>query len=168
MDKEKEDNQDDSGDPFKAIGVEELNPKKLLDEIENENNHSHDVNELNTIEDLPGFLKTSKLSDEELMEVLSRFLLQDDVTLKQYGAVYDKTGFDGVKEIKELPLIEEERNTIRAKSAATVYVSVYRLSISRSLKNLKFKITISWEFKKPLRTLRTGEFIELCLLITKI
>lgn len=104
------------------LGVDELNPKKLLEELDNENNKSAKTDQLNTIEDLPGFLKSSKLSDEELMEVLSRFLLQDDINLKQYGAVYDRTGFDGIPEIKELPLIEEQRLAIRAKSSAIVYI----------------------------------------------
>ena len=79
---------------------------------------------LNTIEDLPQFLKSSKLSDDELMEVLSRFLLQDDIALKQYGAIYDQTGFDGLKnEVKELPVFEDDRNIIKAKSAANIFVS---------------------------------------------
>lgn len=111
-----------TNDPFQILGVENLDPKKLLEDIDKENKAKNEVNELNTIEDLPGFLKTSRLSDEEVMEVLSRFILQDDVILKQYGSVYDKTGFDGIPEIKELPIYEEDRLLTRAKSAAIIFV----------------------------------------------
>lgn len=111
-----------NNDPFQILGVANLDPKKLLEDIDKENKAKEEVSELNTIEDLPGFLKTSKLSDEEVMEVLSRFLLQDDVTLKQYGSVYDKTGFDGIPEIKELSLYAEDRLATRAKSASIIFV----------------------------------------------
>lgn len=98
----------------------------MLEEIDNENKKKSQTNTLNTIEDLPNFLKESKLSDDELMEVLSRFLLQDDMNLKQYGAVYDKTGIDGISnEVKELPIFEEERNVLKAKSAANIFVRVF-------------------------------------------
>lgn len=105
------------------IGIDELNPKKLLEDIDKESKKKLQQNELKTIADLPDFLKTSKLSDEELMEVLSRFLMQDDINLKKYGAVYDMTGFDGVKEsFKELPADQDQRNQIKGRSAATIFV----------------------------------------------
>lgn len=121
-DKDKND-KDHTNDPFHALDIEELNPKKLLEEIDSENKPKEkEIKELNSIQDLPQFLKNSKLSDEEIMEVLSRFLLQDDYNLKQYGAIYDKTGFDGIPGISDLPIYENERYLNRANSAASIYV----------------------------------------------
>jgi hypothetical protein len=101
----------------------------LLD-IDNESKKKYEQNELNSIEDLPDFLKTSKLSDEELMEVLSRFLMQDDINLKKFGAIYDMTGYDGVKDsFKELPADQDQRNQIKGRSAATLFVIYYKFII---------------------------------------
>lgn len=118
----KKDENKDSDDPFKAIGIPELNPKEILEEIERDNLKSKLSQDLNTIEDLPTFIKTSLISDEEIMETLSRFLLRDDINLKPYGAIYDKTGHDGVESITELPIYLNERSQVRAKSSAILYV----------------------------------------------
>ena len=136
--KNDKDNKDDTSDknPFAVIGIDELNPKKLLTEIENENKKKYHQNELNSIEDLPEFLKTSRLSDEELMEVLSRFLMQDDINLKKFGAIYDKTGFDGCdNSIKELPADQDQRNQIKARSAASLFVNYNKLYNNNNLHN---------------------------------
>ena len=124
-DKEKnkdKDNDDNNKDPFASLGVEMLDPKKLLSELENETTPKSLVKSLSNIQDLPDFVKNSSLSDDEVMDVISRFLLQDDINLRQYGAVYDKTGFDEVKEVKELPDDPMQAALIQAKSAAIIYV----------------------------------------------
>lgn len=113
----------DDSDPFSSIGIPELDAKQILDEIDKEKHKEPVSDELNTIDDLPNFLKYSKLSDDDAMAVLTRFLLQDDVSLKDLGAVYDHTGFDGMKsQVKALPEEPEERAFVRARSAATIYV----------------------------------------------
>ena len=69
-----------SKDPFSALGIPDLNPKALLQEIENEGGKKGDredkVVQLKSIEDLPKFLANSKLNEEEGIKILTRFLIQ--------------------------------------------------------------------------------------------
>ena len=71
-------------DPFNALGIPDLNPKTLLMEIDQENNKNKPKNEapqLKTIDDLPNFLQKSNLSEDEGIKVLTRFLIQVNITL---------------------------------------------------------------------------------------
>ena len=114
----------DSKDPFKSIGIPELNPKQLLEELDKEKEKNNSNGNLNSIDDLPNFLKYSKLSDEKAMEVLTRFLLQDDITLKPMGAIYDHSGRDGLKkeELSDLPDDIEMKTIFRARSSASIFM----------------------------------------------
>ena len=113
-------------DPFKSLGIPDLNPKQLLDEIDNHSKKKTEkdsVPQLKSIDDLPNFLKNSKLNEEEGIKVLTRFLIQDDFTLKKYGVVYDQTGFDGISQHEKIaPVGTEERLQQRARSASNIWV----------------------------------------------
>jgi hypothetical protein len=117
-------------DPFKSLGIPDLNPNQLLSEIEgNENakkNEKEKKVQLKTIEDLPNFLKNSKMNEEEGIKVLTRFLIQDDLTLKKYGVVYDQTGFDGITSGERIaPIGTEERLVQRSRSSSNIWVNIY-------------------------------------------
>lgn len=114
--------------PFDALGIPDINPKKILEELEQEQKPKDQDKpkfQLKTIDDLPNFLQKSNLSEDEGIEVLTRFLIQDDLTLKKYGVVYDQSGFDGLpKDETKAPLGTEDRLVQRARSAANIHVSV--------------------------------------------
>jgi len=117
-------------DPFDALGIPDINPKTMLEELDKEDNKSKEPEkekvQLRTIDDLPNFLQKSSLNETEGIEILTRFLIQDDLTLKKYGVVYDQTGFDGIpKDEARSPFGTEERLTQRARSAANINVSLY-------------------------------------------
>ena len=66
-------------DPFNALGIPDLDPKSLLAEIDKENNNNipiKEIQKLKTIDDLPNFLQKSNLSEDEVIKVLTRFLIQ--------------------------------------------------------------------------------------------
>lgn len=114
-----------SNDPFAALGIPDLSPKKVMDEIDKRNDdprQSKSIPQLKSMEDLPNFLKLSNINEEEGIKILTRFLIQDDFTLKKYGVVYDQTGFDGLgKEEMIAPIGTEERLNQRAKSSANIW-----------------------------------------------
>lgn len=114
-------------DPFKSLGIPDLNPKSLLQEIdlqEKKNTKNQPTTtQLKSIEDLPNFLKNSKLNEDEAIKVLTRFLIQDDYMLKKHGVVYDQTGFDGLPQGERISDIgTEERLQQRARSASNIWV----------------------------------------------
>lgn len=114
-------------DPFKSLGIPDLNPKALLSELEDDNKNSKNPQktaiQLKSIDDLPNFLKSSNLNEEEGVKVLTRFLIQDDFTLKKYGVVYDQSGFDGIGHGERIaPIGTEERLVQRSRSAANIWV----------------------------------------------
>ena len=114
-------------DPFDALGIPDINPKQMLEELDKEDKPKGPVKEkvqLKTIDDLPNFLQKSNLNEDEGIEILTRFLIQDDLTLKKYGVVYDQTGFDGIpSDEARAPFGTEERLSQRARSAANIHVS---------------------------------------------
>ena len=118
-------------DPFKSLGIPDLNPKALLEELEVETakkdpkKDPKGLPQLKTIDDLPNFLKNSNLNEEEGIKTLTRFLIQDDFTLKKYGVVYDQSGFDGITSGERIaPIGTEERLMQRARSAANIWVKI--------------------------------------------
>jgi hypothetical protein len=115
-------------DPFRSLGIPDLNPKQLLNEIEEESKKKEKpeskLPQLKTIEDLPNFLKNSNLNEDDGIKILTRFLIQDDFTLKKYGVVYDQSGFDGITSGEHIaPIGTEERLIQRARSAANIWVN---------------------------------------------
>ena len=109
--------------------IEEINPKKFLEEIERENQKQKKQetkqHNLNSIEDLPNFLQNNNLNEDEGVELLSKFLIQDDISIKKIGVIYDHTGFDALNSDEvPSPRGTEERLIQRTKSAANIYVSV--------------------------------------------
>jgi hypothetical protein len=114
-------------DPFKALGIPDLNPKALLDEIEDDpakkEKNQKTVPRLKSIEDVPNFLKNGNMNEEEGVKILTRFLIQDDFQLKKFGVVYDQTGFDGLTPGEMIaPIGTEERLMQRARSSANIWV----------------------------------------------
>ena len=112
-------------DPFDALGIPDINPKKMLEELDAEDKPKEvqERAQLRTIDDLPNFLQKSNLNEDEGIEILTRFLIQDDLTLKKYGVVYDQTGFDGIaKDESRSPFGTEDRLMQRARSAANIHV----------------------------------------------
>ena len=110
-----------NSDPFAALGIPDLSPKKVMDELEVKKENKGPPT-LKSMEDLPNFLKNTNVNEEDGIKVLTRFLIQDDFTLKKYGVVYDQTGFDGLgrDEIKAA-IGTEERLNQRAKSSANIW-----------------------------------------------
>jgi hypothetical protein len=121
-------NEDSYSDPFKSLGIPNLNPKALLDEVEQETHHKKakdGLQKLRTIEDLPNFLKHTQLTEEEAINVLTKFLIQDDYMMKKYGVVYDESGFDGVTTGERIaPIGTEERLMQRARSSSNIWVNI--------------------------------------------
>ena len=117
--------ENNNSDPFAALGIPDLSPKKVMDEVDKKaedprNNKS--VPQLKSMEDLPNFLKLSNINEEDGIKILTRFLIQDDFTLKKFGVVYDQTGFDGLgKEEIIAPIGTEDRLNQRAKSSANIW-----------------------------------------------
>lgn len=114
-------------DPFRSLGIPDINPKDLLEEVEKEvvkkQESTKNLPKLKSIDDLPTFLKNNNMNEEDAVKMLTRFLIQDDITLKKYGAIFDQTGFDGLPpEERIAPLGTEERLQQRARSAATIWV----------------------------------------------
>lgn len=115
-------------DPFKSLGLSELNTKEIMDEINKDSG-------LENQEDIPKFVQSAvNLSDEEVIQVISRFLLIGP--LSQYNAVFDKTGFDALPGTKQLSLNPFERCVMRLKSAAVLYVSIMNILISSLKRNI--------------------------------
>jgi len=116
-------------DPFRSLGIPDLNPKQILEELDSSPSQitkNEEVPRLRSIEDLPKFLKNTKINEEEAIQVLTRFLIQDDLTLKKYGVVYDQSGFDGIQANEKIsPVGTEERLIQRARSAANIWVDYF-------------------------------------------
>jgi hypothetical protein len=117
--------ENNNSDPFAALGIPDLSPKKVMEEIDkkaNDPRNNKGIPQLRSMEDLPNFLKLSSINEEEGIKILTRFLIQDDYTLKKYGVVYDQTGFDGLGEEEIIaPIGTEERLNQRAKSSANIW-----------------------------------------------
>lgn len=114
-----------SRDPFESLGIPDINPKKLIEELDKEEKPKEKRVRvsLNKIDDLPNFLQKNEMDEDDGIELLSKFLIQDDITLKKYGVVYDQTGFDGLPDETPLAKGSEERFVQRAKSSANIWVS---------------------------------------------
>jgi hypothetical protein len=111
-----------NNDPFAALGIPDLSPKKIMEEIEEKHEKNIGPPQLKSMEDLPNFLKNTNANEEDAIKVLTRFLIQDDFTLKKYGVVYDQTGFDGLGKEEIIAAIgTEERLNQRAKSSANIW-----------------------------------------------
>jgi hypothetical protein len=114
-------------DPFKALGIPDLNPQALLEEVEDDpakkKHVQKQVPKLRSIEDVPAFLKNGNMDEDEGVKILTRFLIQDDFQLKKYGVVYDQSGFDGLTPGELIaPIGTEERVQQIARSAANIWV----------------------------------------------
>jgi len=117
-------------DPFSALGIPDMNPRDMLKEFDEKENqetkNKKEAPQLKTIDDLPNFLQKSNLNEEDGIKILTRFLIQDDITLKKYGVVYDQSGFDGINRDETIaPIGTEERLTQRARSAANIWVKYF-------------------------------------------
>jgi hypothetical protein len=124
-------------DPFSLLGIPSLDPSQIFsDDVPTSfgykstdsintyppHNVKKEVPLIKSIEDLPAFLQSSNLSENEGLCVISRFLISDDFLLRKYGAIFDQTGFDGLMANEALyPVGTKERLGQRARSAAKVY-----------------------------------------------
>ncbi len=119
---------------FSEFDIEELNPKNFLEQIEKETKPKIEENkylQLKSIEDLPKFLQHNNLNEDEGVEILTKFLIVDDLSIKKLGAIYDQTGFDGLNqdEIKA-SAGTDDRLIQRSKSSGNIYVSHIYFKIS--------------------------------------
>ena len=79
-------------------------------------------------------MKSSNLNEEEGVKVLTRFLIQDNFTLKKYGVFYDQTGFDGIGNGERTnPIGTEDRLVQRARSAANIWIRIILLEFSSKI-----------------------------------
>jgi hypothetical protein len=126
-------------DPFDYLGIPSMNTKMFESQLKiqpSRMKYNIKGQELSSIEDLPNFLEKSNLSQEEGVKVLSKFLLADDYFMKKYGAVFDKTGFDGLPDSEPIaPPNSPLRIEQRAKSAAQIWVNfhLHRLNLTMLL-----------------------------------
>lgn len=104
---------------YKELGVEELDPKKILDELV-KNEESDDPSNIN---DVIKFIKKDNLNNDELVSSLNRFIQKSDKNLQKFGAIYDKTGHSGIDNINSLPIDIVQRMILRAKSSAFLFVN---------------------------------------------
>lgn len=119
-----------SKDPFVYLGIEQLNSKKLLDEVNDNFSKTNEIDKpnysiprLTSLDDLPSFFKLSHLYESEALPILSKFLIQDDIVLQKNGVIYDQTGFDGINRIELIhPKGSDERLKQRARSAANIFI----------------------------------------------
>lgn len=117
----------ESSDPFKSLGIPDLNPQRMLEELDlYKKDHKKRIYEeikLKSIADVPKFLKYSNITQEEAIETVSKFLLQDDSYLKTMGVIFDQNGFEGLKKGTKIANFgTEERLIQRAKSSAYLWV----------------------------------------------
>lgn len=122
-------------DPFSVLGIPSLNPSQMFkEEIDSQvsQNTSHlqtkhlnnliPVQRLKTIEDLPNFLQNTNIPANDKIKIISKFLISDDYLLKNYGAVFDQSGFDEVAQLEKIfPFRTKERAFQRARSAAKIF-----------------------------------------------
>ena len=119
-----------SKDPFVFLGIEQLNSKKILDEVNDNFSKTNEIDKpnysiprLTSLDDLPSFFKLSYLYESDAIPILSKFLIQDDIVLQKNGVVYDQTGFDGINRIEIIhPKGSDERLKQRARSAANIFI----------------------------------------------
>lgn len=129
-----------SQDPFAILGIPSLNPSQMFrDEslyTSRQNPSGVPANKkimtptptsafqtIKSIDDLPAFLQSSNLNEEEGMKIISKFLIADDFLLKKNGAIYDQSGFDGLMNNEAAyPQGTKERPLQRARSAAKIFV----------------------------------------------
>lgn len=71
-------------------------------------------------------IKKDNLNNGELLSSLSRYIQKGDKELQNLGAIYDKTGYSGLKNlnINNLPIDIVQRMILRAKSTAFLFVSI--------------------------------------------
>jgi hypothetical protein len=116
----------ESSDPFKSLGIPDLNPQRMLEELDlykKKNVRTNEEVKLKSIADVPKFLKYSNITQEEAIETVSKFLLQDDSYLKTLGVIFDQSGFEGLKKGTKIANFgTEERLIQRAKSSAYLWV----------------------------------------------
>ncbi len=103
----------------------------MLEELDLNKNQKKRINEeikLKSIADVPKFLKYSNITQEEAIDTVSKFLLQDDSYLKTLGVIYDQTGFEGLKKGTKIANYgTEERLIQRVKSSAFIWVKKIKL-----------------------------------------
>lgn len=172
-----------SKDPFAFLGIEDIDPKKILNELDNEvapvspltssipipKSSIKSIPKLKSLDEIPKFLKDKSVTESEAMMILSKFFIHDDVTLKRYGVIYDQTGFDGLSSVELIsPPGSEERLVQRAKSSANVF---FKETLSKSsfdaygAQEEKTEVIPGWRVYKVIMLGQTGEntFVKVCL-----
>ena len=172
-----------SKDPFAFLGIEDIDPKKILNELDNEvasvspltstipipKSSIKSLPKLKSLDEIPKFLKDKSVTESEAMMILSKFFIHDDVTLKRYGVIYDQTGFDGLSSVELIsPPGSEERLVQRAKSSANVF---FKETLSKAsfdaygAQEERTEDIPGWRVYKVIMLGQSGEntFVKVCL-----
>ena len=153
--------------PFKAIGIEELDVKSFIGEPEHDQRNPKFV--LRSIEDVPKFLKMKDIQEEEGIRTLTKFLIQDDPLLVKYGIVYDQTGFDALDAIEKIAEEgTEERLIQRAKSSANLYFRKKHQNLEYEAYGGDFlndEVIDNWRILRMMMIGKNGEnsFVKVCM-----
>ena len=106
-------------DPFKELGIPQVSlggeskPKEA------------EVPRLETIDDLPAFVESSYFNTRAGVNMLTKFLTEDDDQLKENGGIFDQSGFDGLDKSEDVyPVGTEMRLKQRARSAVNLYTKL--------------------------------------------
>lgn len=83
---------------------------------------TEEIPRLETIDDLPAFVESSYFNTRAGVNMLTKFLTEDDDQLKENGGIFDQTGFDGLDKSEDVyPPGTEMRLKQRARSAVNLY-----------------------------------------------
>jgi hypothetical protein len=121
-----------SADPFAVLGIPSLDPKIIFNQISSKKKFQnvqkkHEIQPQyspnGSIENLIKFLQSNNLNESEGLKTISRYLIADDYLLKKNGAIFDRTGSDGLNNQQQIyPEGSKERLAQRANSAAEIYI----------------------------------------------
>lgn len=103
-------------DPFKALGIPPFRMESGKHEREN-------IPALNTLQDLPNFIREGAYKSNEGMKRLKLFFAKDDDEISEHGGIFDITGCDGLPEESPLtgPKESMARLDQRARSASLLW-----------------------------------------------
>lgn len=70
-----------------------------------------EIPKLETIDDLPAFVESAYFNTKAGVNMLTKFLTEDDDQLKENGGIFDQTGFDGLDKTEDIYPLNTEMRT---------------------------------------------------------